>query len=188
MRSLGRRGLNAAELQAYVARQPSFHAHELGAAAAARQLIAWIAAKEPRLRIEHVGSTAVPECGGKGTIDLAVIYPDGLFEAAKGALDDLGFRRPRSRKSFPESRPMLFGFVGHGGVQYPAHAHVLASSSSEVDEILWFRDRLRSDAALRRAYEAEKVRILEEGVLDGVDYAEKKSGFIRRVLAERSGR
>lgn len=172
-------------VQEYSAPRPTFHAHEPGATAAARQLIGWITAKEPRLRIEHVGSSAVPGCGGKGTIDLAIIYPDGLFEAAVSALDDIGFQRQRSRKPFPESRPMLVGCMGHDEVQYPVHAHVLGASSSEADEILWFRDRLRSDVALRRAYEAEKVRILAEGVLDGIDYADKKGEFIRRVLAER---
>ena len=162
-----------------------FHKHDPGAAAAARKLADWITAKEPRLQVEHVGSSAVPGCGGKGIIDLAVIYPDGLLKAAVSALDDIGFQRERSRKPFPESRPMLVGCTRHSGVQYPVHAHVLVENSSEVDEILWLRDRLRSDVALRRAYEAEKVRILAEGVLDGVDYAEKKGEFIRRVLAER---
>lgn len=172
-------------VQEYSARRPSFRPHDPGAAAAARHLIDWITAREPRLRIEHVGSSAVLGCGGKGTIDLAVIYPDDLLEAAKSVLEDIGFQHHQSRRPFPENRPMLVGCVGHGGVQYPVHAHALAASSPEVDEILWFRDRLRSDATLQRAYEAEKVRILAEGVLDGIDYAEKKGEFIRRVLAGR---
>jgi len=137
------------------------------------------------LRIEHVGSSAVPGCGGKGTIDFAVVYPDDRLEAVTTILIDLGFERHESRDPFPESRPMLVGGIEHRGALYSIHVHVLPASSPELHELLWFRDRLRSDIALQRAYEAEKVRILAEGVLDGIDYAEKKGEFVRRVLEER---
>ena len=172
-------------VRAYPVARPSFHPHDPGASAAARQLMAWISDKDTGLRIEHVGSSAVPGCGGKGTIDLAVAYPDGFLEAAKAILLDLGFQHHGSRRPFPESRPMLVGGIEHRGVVYPIHVHVLPASSFELEELRWFRDRLRSDTALQRAYEAEKVRILAEGVLDGVDYAEKKGEFVRRVLRER---
>jgi GrpB-like predicted nucleotidyltransferase (UPF0157 family) len=80
---------------------------------------------------------------------------------------------------------MRVGSVEFGGRLYPVHAHVVAASSRDVDELLWFAERLRSDSALQRDYEAEKQRILANGVLDGTDYAEKKGEFIQRVLAQR---
>ena len=79
---------------------------------------------------------------------------------------------------------MRVGQVVYAGRSYPVHAHVVAADAGEVAELLTFRDRLRADPALQRAYEAAKRRILDRGVLDGVDYAEKKSTFVRRVLAE----
>jgi GrpB-like predicted nucleotidyltransferase (UPF0157 family) len=49
--------------------------------------------------------------------------------------------------------------------------------------MLRVRDMLRDDPQLARAYEAEKRRLLSEGVLDGMDYAVRKSPFIKAVLA-----
>ena len=175
----------AEPVRQYIASPPTFRAHDAGAAVAARQVINWIAANDRLLRAEHVGSSSVPGCGGKGSIDLLVIYPDGLLEAAKRLLANLGFQRQQSRDPFPEDRPMRVGSVEHAGRSYPVHAHVVAASSPEVEELLWFRERLRSDAALQGAYEAEKKRILAEGVLDLTEYAEKKGAFVQRVLSER---
>ena len=80
---------------------------------------------------------------------------------------------------------MRVGSVEHGGRRYLIHAHVIASDSAEVDVMLGFRDSLRADPALVRAYEEEKRAIRKQGVLDGVDYAEKKSKFVEAVLAQR---
>jgi GrpB-like predicted nucleotidyltransferase (UPF0157 family) len=58
-----------------------------------------IEAREPRVIVDHIGSTAVARCRGKGVIDLAVTYAAGDLELAKAALDALGFKktnRPRA--------------------------------------------------------------------------------------------
>jgi GrpB-like predicted nucleotidyltransferase (UPF0157 family)/GNAT superfamily N-acetyltransferase len=171
-------------LGTYVAPQPAFREADPGAALVARALADAIVTRDPRLRVEHVGSSSVPGLGGKGYVDLLVLYPEGMLDAAKDALAALGFQRQGGRDPWPETRPMRVARVEHDGRTYPVHAHVVAANAGEVEELLHFRDRLRSDPALQRAYETEKRRILAGGVLDGVDYAEKKSTFVRRVLAE----
>jgi len=164
----------------------AYHDYDPQAPVVAQMLVEAISDRNSSLRVEHVGSSSVPGCGGKGYIDLLVIYPEGQLEAAKLALAELGFQRQSSRDPFPEDRPMRVGNIEHAGQVYPVHAHVVASSSPEVDEMIWFRDRLRSDQNAQRAYESEKRRILEEGVVDGVDYAEKKGAFVKSTLAERT--
>jgi GrpB-like predicted nucleotidyltransferase (UPF0157 family) len=62
--------------------------------------------REPRVIVDHIGSTAVPGCRGKGVIDLAVTYAAGDLEFAKAAIDALGFQRQTGREPFPETRPM----------------------------------------------------------------------------------
>src|SRR5688572_15758373 len=42
-----------------------------------------------RNAIQTIGSTSVPGCGGKGIIDLAVLYPKGLLAGARAVLDNL---------------------------------------------------------------------------------------------------
>ncbi|KAF3886473.1 MULTISPECIES: GrpB family protein [Nostocales] len=166
------------EIQEYKEQFPAFRDYDPKAAAIAQRLIDATTSRDSRLRVEHIGSSSVPGCAGKGYIDLLVIYPDGLLEAAKLVLSDLGFQRQQSRDPFPEDRPMRVGSVVVGEVRYPVHAHVVAASSPEVADLLWFRDRLRANPSLQREYEAEKRRILGGKVLDGIDYAEQKSTFV----------
>jgi GrpB-like predicted nucleotidyltransferase (UPF0157 family) len=145
-------------------------------------ITARVAQIEPNLAVEHIGSTAVPGCAGKGIVDLAVLYGEGGLDRAKQVLDTLGFQRQTTRDPFPEDRPMRVGAISHAGRTYQLHAHVIRADSSEIIELMAFRDRLRADPELREAYESTKRQIMAAGVTDSVAYCEAKGGFIRQVL------
>jgi len=151
----------------------------------ASRLREMIRGRAPAVEVEHVGSTSVPGCEGKGYIDLLVLYPEGALEAAKDALAALGFQPQTSRDPFPEERPMRVGSFTFDGREYPIHAHVVYRDSAEAVELIWFRERLRSDARLREQYVAEKRRILAAGVTDQLDYCVSKGAFVERTLAAR---
>jgi len=172
-------------IQQYITQPPAYQDYDPQAAIIAQLLSETIRAVGPQLRVEHVGSSSVPGCGGKGYLDLMIIYPSGQLDLAKSVVHELGFQRQEGRDPFPEERPMRVGSVEHGGRQYLIHAHVISCDSAEVDVMLDFREALQSDPALVRAYEEEKRMILEQGVLDGADYAEKKSKFVEKTLAQR---
>jgi GrpB-like predicted nucleotidyltransferase (UPF0157 family) len=157
----------------------SYHDYDPLAPQAAQAVANAIGASGPRLIVEHIGSTAVPGCAGKGIIDLMVLYPAGLLEAAKIVLDDLGFQRQTTRDPFPEDRPMRVGAVEFGSKHFRIHVHVLSVDSPESAVLRAFRDRLRAEPAFRAPYEARKRGILAAGILDSVAYAEAKSEFIR---------
>jgi GrpB-like predicted nucleotidyltransferase (UPF0157 family) len=148
----------------------------------ARRVAALITARLPSVTVEHIGSTAVPGCPGKGVVDLMLIYPDGQLQAAKGVLDALGFQRQTTRDPFPEERPMRTGALGHEGGLFLLHVHVLAADSGEVGQLRSFRDRLRADPELKAKYVACKRGILAEGVTDPVTYAERKSKFFETMI------
>jgi GrpB-like predicted nucleotidyltransferase (UPF0157 family) len=141
----------------------------------------------PRVEVEHVGSTSVPGCAGKGHIDLMVLYPEGVLESTKSGLAALGFQPQSSRDPFPEERPMRVGSLTHGGKEYPIHAHVIAMNSPEVEELRWFREMLKAHAGLLEEYVVVKRRILAAGVSDSVEYAASKGAFVERVLAKGRG-
>jgi GrpB-like predicted nucleotidyltransferase (UPF0157 family) len=149
---------------------------------AAQRLIRWIADSAPDLTVEHVGSTAVPHCDGKGTLDLLVMYAPGGLERAKAVLAGLGFQKQTGRDPFPEDRPMRVGLLAFEGGRFPIHAHVIACDSDEASELIRFRDRLRSDPALRAAYVARKREIIHEGVADSLEYSIIKGTFVRELL------
>ena len=158
---------------------PSYHPYDPHAPAVARLVADAITAAEPGLEVEHIGSTAVPGCAGKGIVDLMVLYSPGQLPRAKRVLDELGFQQQTTRDPFPEDRPMRVGSVVHENKRFRVHAHVLAADAAEVADLRTFRDRLRADPTFRSAYEALKQRILAAGVEDSVAYAEAKGEFIK---------
>jgi GrpB-like predicted nucleotidyltransferase (UPF0157 family) len=64
----------------------------------------------------------------------------------------------------------------------------MESGSAEAQDLIRFRDLLRQDIDLRRAYEAEKRAILARGITQGNEYSEAKGDFIRRALGNRPER
>src|SRR6266702_8778622 len=92
-----------------------FRAYDPQVLEVAQLLIATIRRAEPQIKVEHVGSTSVPGCGGKGIVDLAVLYPEDFLERARAILDHVGFQKQGGRDPFPESRPMRVGCVEHDG-------------------------------------------------------------------------
>jgi GrpB-like predicted nucleotidyltransferase (UPF0157 family) len=152
------------------------------APAAAARVIALIQERLPETTVEHVGSSSVPGCAGKGYLDLAMAYRDEEhLSAINEVLFALGFGRQRGREPFPESRPMRHGIYDHAGESFLLHIHVVPASGEEIDEFRDFRDRLRSDPVLVEAYVATKCAIIAGGVRDGTDYAKAKGTFIENL-------
>jgi GrpB-like predicted nucleotidyltransferase (UPF0157 family) len=151
-------------------------------AVAAAALVLFLRQQLKDVSIEHIGSTAVPGCAGKGNIDLLVMYPDGGLEEIREQIDQLGFQRQTTRDPFPEDRPMRTGAFVHGGQKFLVHLHVVAGASPEVDDLRYFRDCLRADPELRAAYVAFKKKLLAKGINDSIDYAVAKGEFIRQCL------
>ena len=140
--------------------------------------------REPRVVVEHIGSTAVPGCRGKGVIDLAVTYLSGDLEFAKAALHALGFQKQSGREPFPETRPMRVAAVSAIGDRFRVHAHVIERNGAEHRELIAFRDALRGDLNLRIAYEKTKEQILASGITDSLDYSKAKGSFIVATLSQ----
>lgn len=166
----------------YSVSQAGYVEYEPGVVGAANHLIRLIEKAAPWIRAEHIGSTAVPGCAGKGIVDLMALYPAGQLDATRDTLDGLGFQPQRTGHPFPEGRPMRTGAVDYRGTQYQIHVHVIAADSPEVLSLRRFRDALRADPALRDAYESRKRTILESGVREPSDYTHAKGEFIRTVL------
>ena len=156
--------------------------HDPRAMDVARQVGSLIESHLPGVVVEHVGSTSVPGCAGKGVVDLMVLYPPGRLPAVRDKLDELGFQRQTTRDPFPEGRPMRTGSVDHDGTRFRLHAHVIVADSPEASELRAFRERLRADPGLVDAYVTCKRAILAEGITDSLDYSVRKGGFVGEVL------
>ena len=142
--------------------------------------------REPRVIVDHIGSTAVPGCRGKGVIDLAVTYAAGDLEFAKAAIDALAFQSQTGREPFPETRPMRKAAVSALGGAFRIHAHVIDRGGTKHRELIAFRDALRQDPDLHIAYEKTKEQILAGGITDSLDYSKAKESFIARQVSRLS--
>lgn len=138
----------------------------------------------PWLHLEHVGSTAIPGCGGKGVIDLLALYESGHREAAVAFLSALGFgpQGPEFRRPWPATRPMLLGTYGWKTTQALLYVHVVGHDSDEVRRFRTFRDRLVADPDLTAEYSRFKQHLIASGLRDTDDYAGAKSPIMHRIL------
>ena len=150
------------------------HGYDPRAAEVAQRVTAVIRFHLPGVSVEHIGSTSVPGCAGKGIVDLMLLYPEGQLEVARDVLDSLGFQKQTTRDPFPEDRPMRTGSVVHDGTTFLLHVHVIAASSPEAAGLRRFRDQLRADPDLVASYVAAKKAIIASGVTDSVDYCIRK--------------
>ena len=166
----------------YESRPATCRAYDPRAAAVALQVADCIASHLPQIRVEHIGSTAVPGCAGKGIVDLMIAVGNGELETVKDTLDRLGFQQQTGPDAFPETRPMRVGSLIHDGVTFLLHLHVIPADSAEVDDMRFFRTCLRADPELLKAYVARKREIISDGVTDPVDYTKEKRKFIQEML------
>jgi GrpB-like predicted nucleotidyltransferase (UPF0157 family) len=145
----------------YDAAWPGMFAHEHGRLAAALGEVA--------VRIDHIGSTAVPGLAAKPWIDIQVEV-----------------RRMRPPDAYRD--PLLaLGYLHHPDDddheffdRRPYHVHVCAAGGDWARRHLAFRDLLRRDLAARSAYQEEKLRLAAEHD-DVLAYTEAKTPVIRRL-------
>jgi GrpB-like predicted nucleotidyltransferase (UPF0157 family) len=129
------------------------------------------------VRVEHIGSTAVPGLAAKPIVDVLVTVVDPDDEPAfRPALETLGYqlrvREPGHRMFRTAARDV--------------HVHVWADSDAEVERYLRFRDRLRASSEDRAAYERLKRDLAERDWSDMNYYADAKGSLISAIL-DRAG-
>lgn len=164
----------------------SFHPYDPRAPVVAAILKKQIETHMPEITIEHIGSTAIPDCPGKGVVDLMALYPDNHLDSLKALLFAMGFQRQGKefKNRFPDERPVFMGTFQYEKTSFLVYVHVICHDSYEAVRFRIFRDRLSNDSELLSEYISIKKQILSEGVVDTDDYAEMKRAIIRKILGE----
>lgn len=136
----------------------------------------------PVVRVEHIGSTAVPGLCAKPVIDVLLGSDHlALFDAKAPSLAAQGYRyRPEYEAQIPDRR--YFVKDADGGVPR-VHLHAVLIGGTLWRDHLGFRDALRRDRELAVAYGRLKLDLAESRGLDKGDYTEAKAPFIRQILA-----
>jgi GrpB-like predicted nucleotidyltransferase (UPF0157 family) len=124
------------------------------------------------LRIDHIGSTAVPGLDAKPTIDIQV---------SVAALDDLDrYRRPIEQLGYTFHERSL-GDVGHRFFSAPAraaHVHVCPVGSEWERRHLLFREYLKAHPEAAHRYTDLKHDLADQHRTERERYAEAKTTFI----------
>lgn len=129
------------------------------------------------LSIEHVGSTSVPGLTAKPIIDILLVVPDAADESSYApALEAAGFVLRIREPEWFEHR--LFK-----GPDIDLNLHVFGAGTAEVDRMLRFRDRLRTDETDRERYARTKRELAGRTWRHVQHYADAKTAVVEEILA-----
>jgi len=132
---------------------------------------------ERALRIEHVGSTAVPDLPAKPIIDIVLLVADSANEPDYAlALEKTGYTLRIREPEWYEHRMFK-------GSQNGVNLHVFSNGCPEVDRMLLFRDWLRTNAADRELYAAIKRALAQQDWKCTQDYADAKTSVVKEILS-----
>ena len=128
------------------------------------------------VRLEHTGSTSVPGLAAKPIIDMLLVVPDSSDEPAYvPALEAAGYRLVIREPDWHEHRVLK-------GPAANINLHVFSAGSDEIDRILVFRDRLRSNAEDRALYERTKRELAAREWEYVQNYADAKSEVVEAIM------
>ncbi|MDP3994864.1 MAG: GrpB family protein [bacterium] len=131
--------------------------------------------------IEHIGSTAVPDLGGKGIIDIMVGIPKGkyLFPEIIKKLEKAGWEHREKADSLERIffRKDLSDKTD-GIRRY--HLHLTYLNGRDWKETINFRNKLINNPAMRKAYEYLKKEAVKNANEDGEVYRKLKEPFINK--------
>lgn len=129
------------------------------------------------LQVEHVGSTAVPGLAAKPVIDIVLVIDDTTNEP--GYVPDLEAAGYALRIREPD----WFEHRLFNGPDTDIGLHVFSAGCPEIEQMLTFRDRLRSDAADRKLYEQTKRELAARNWRYTQHYADAKGEVVEEILA-----
>jgi len=135
------------------------------------------------LRIEHVGSTSVPDLPAKPIIDIVLVVADSANESDYAApLEKAGYHLHIREPAWHEHRMFK-------GPENSVNLHVFSTGCPEIDRMLAFRDWLRTSAGDREFYARSKRTLAQQAWKYAREYADAKTPIIDEILsrARRAG-
>jgi GrpB-like predicted nucleotidyltransferase (UPF0157 family) len=132
---------------------------------------------ERLLQLEHVGSTSVPGLSAKPIIDMVLAVADSS--------DELSYVKPLEEKGYT-LRIREPDWYEHRLLKPPdvqGKLHVFSAGCEEIEQMLLFRDWLRSHSDDRLLYEETKRKLAARTWKYTQNYADAKSEVVQEILA-----
>lgn len=134
--------------------------------------------------IYHIGSTSIPGVGGKGVIDILITVDHSQLEKSSRLLIKSGYEFRESGGDLNR----LFHQKEYEGRRY--HVHISPYNTSSAIQAVAFRDYLRTDPDLAKAYSNIKKEASFEALKQDTKemmkqvYAQVKAPLIEKILAK----
>ncbi len=128
-------------------------------------------------KIYHIGSTAVPNLGGKGIIDIMIAIND--FKKVKNVIErlkDMGFTHIH-----PEEEGRIFLSTEKETKIGSFHIHLVEKGGEAHKELLFFRDYLRENREEAEKYFKLKLKWKREAKEERSVYTKLKTDYIKSI-------
>jgi len=134
--------------------------------------------KNYKVKVHHVGSTAVRGLGGKGFIDILIGLPDWNREKEIiNKLGEIGFTHihPKENERIFLSKPP------EDTKNYDVHLHLTTVDSKPYKDMIYFRDCLRKNPELAKEYFDIKLILFKSTKANRKKYTNQKAKFIEKI-------
>jgi GrpB-like predicted nucleotidyltransferase (UPF0157 family) len=136
-----------------------------------------IALGDAAIVLEHVGSTSIPGIPAKPILDIVMAVADSANEAAYvPQLEAAGYRLHIREPDWHEHRLLK-------GEDPEVNLHVFTQGSAEIERMIAFRDRCRSNEDEKRLYEATKRALASRTWRYVQHYANAKGEVVEAIIA-----
>ncbi len=132
------------------------------------------------LAIEHIGSTAVENLGGKGIIDIAIACNQEDMHTLSKQLQDLGYEF-RETFSTPDRLYFITYLPDPEEERRRYHIHLTYPESTDWKGLLEFRDYLRANPSEAQEYADIKKNAALTANQDGKEYRKLKDPMFKKV-------
>ncbi|MBK5115033.1 MAG: GrpB family protein [Candidatus Heimdallarchaeota archaeon] len=130
------------------------------------------------VKIEHIGSTAIPGMGGNPIIDILIgVQEKEDAEKCIPLLASIGYTfDPDRNEDFPERKSLDKYAIGA-----KIHLYIVDINSEYWVRHILFRDHLRANPEVAREYNKLKVELVKKYRYDREAYTKGKAKFIKKV-------
>lgn len=131
-------------------------------------------------KIEHVGSTAIPDLGGKGILDIVVGVSKSKIAETKKKLEETGYEF-REKASYPE-RLFFRRDYSYKNRKRRIHIHLTKFNGQDWKEMIGFRNYLLKHHDTVEQYVKIKKAAVKKALGNGGKYRKHKGKFIENIL------
>lgn len=135
------------------------------------------ALQDSSMRIEHIGSTSIPDIYAKPILDIAILCGEKGLEVVANGLESLGYDY---RGQFDDEIGHFYAVLDKGNVRY-CQVHIYTEPNDDWNLKLKFRDILRQNAELAKEYNDYKLELAKQ-TSNKSEYAEIKDKWVDKFI------